>query len=270
MQTHITIDFLHELDNKLTAVAPISAACKCCGSRANLFGVVDFNRSCLDNGSNPGTLSGIPIYYYRCPACGFLFTGALDAFSHDDFKRLIYNQSYAQVDPDYADARPRANAEVIAKLFSQSRDIRILDYGGGRGLLARLLSESGFSRVDTYDPLVAENSIRPDGRYDLVLSFEVIEHSIDPKGTFSDLNQYLNESGMALFTTAFQPPDILKLNTSWWYIAPRNGHLSLHTPRSVMSVIEGFGLRLASAPQGNIHLLFRGKPPAFAAHLKIA
>ena len=65
----------------LTVLIPLasrSAVCKCCGKPADLFGVVDFHKSCEDRRGPPLPLSGVPIYYYRCPNCGFLFTTAFD------------------------------------------------------------------------------------------------------------------------------------------------------------------------------------------------
>ncbi|HSU66432.1 MAG TPA: methyltransferase domain-containing protein, partial [Tepidisphaeraceae bacterium] len=77
------------------------------------------------------------------------------------------------------------------------------------------------------------------------------------------------DDGLILFTTAFQPPDIEQLGTSWWYIGPRNGHVSLHTPQSILSIVRTLGFRLASSPDGLVHLLFRSIPP-FARHLNLA
>src|SRR5579884_2308696 len=125
-------------------IAALSRPCKVCAGPAVLFGVVDFHKSGDELRQAPLPLSGIPIYYYRCPACGFLFTTAFDTFSDDDFRRHIYNEGYARVDPDYADLRPRGNAQMLAGMFPQARNLRVLDYGGGNGRLAQYLSQRGF------------------------------------------------------------------------------------------------------------------------------
>lgn len=105
----------------LIPVASPSTVCKCCGKPADLFGVVDFHKSCEDRRRPPLPLSGVPIYYYRCPNCGFLFTTAFDEFTQQDFAAHIYNEQYILVDPDYAGHRPRQSAQVVHRLGCASR-----------------------------------------------------------------------------------------------------------------------------------------------------
>ena len=243
-------------------------ACKCCGAIAVCFGTVDFGRGCLDPVPAKGAPVPTPVRYHRCLECGFLFTSAFDDFTPEDFRRFIYNDEYARFDPDYLETRPRNNAAFLAGLFRESPDIRILDYGGGSGRLATLLRERGFQRVDTFDPFVIEHQQAPWGRYNLVLSFEVVEHSPDPRKLFFDLSERVSDGGLILFTTAFQPPDITRIGTDWWYIGPRNGHVSLHTPQSVLSIVKPLGFRLASSPDELVHLLFKSIPE-FARHLNL-
>ena len=59
----------------------------------------------------------------------------------------------------------------------------MLDYGGGNGLTARLLREAGFKHVEVYDPFVPEYVKRPKGEFDIIMMFEVLEHSPTPKET---------------------------------------------------------------------------------------
>ena len=65
-------------------------------------------------------ISGVPVYYHRCPECQFIFTTALDQFSKEDFARHVYNDQYSLIDPDYQDARPRHNAALVKELLSQA------------------------------------------------------------------------------------------------------------------------------------------------------
>ncbi len=76
------------MSSVLTPICAQQTRCKCCGSLAFRYGVVDFHKNCEIYRKNALDVSGIPIYYYRCPACGFIFTTALDQFTNDDFRQL--------------------------------------------------------------------------------------------------------------------------------------------------------------------------------------
>jgi 2-polyprenyl-6-hydroxyphenyl methylase/3-demethylubiquinone-9 3-methyltransferase len=247
------------MDSGLRAVCADRATCKCCGATAFLFGVVDFHKNCEMHRRKVLGISGIPIYYHRCPRCRFLFTTAFDDFTEDDFLRYVYNEEYPLVDPDYQGDRPRGNANLVVRLFSNARPRRILDYGGGSGALADHLRAAGFPAVETYDPFVPLHSARPAGRFDCVVCFEVIEHSTDPKRTFADMVELLDDPGLILFSTLLQPPDIDRQGLSWWYAGPRNGHVSLFSRESLHAILEPFGVRLGSF-NDNMHVLCRAIP----------
>src|ERR1700753_889039 len=95
-------------------VHPDAHDCKICGGPSPLFGVVDFHKSCIEAQGHRLLLSGRPISYRRCTACGFAFTEEFDDWSAEAFLAHIYNSSYVQVDPDYAAARPLRNAQAVA------------------------------------------------------------------------------------------------------------------------------------------------------------
>jgi 2-polyprenyl-6-hydroxyphenyl methylase/3-demethylubiquinone-9 3-methyltransferase len=248
-------------------IATPQSPCKCCFTVASLYGVADFNKHC--NIHDPFPLAGIPVYYYRCPQCGFIFTTAFDSFSRADFDRWIYNDQYPRVDPDYLQTRPRANADKLAAMFREQKDLRILDYGGGTGLLSSLLKEHGFANVHTYDPHVPQFSAPPEGRFDLIVAFEVVEHATQPREVFFEMISLLDDPGLLLFSTPIQPPNINELGMNWWFIAPRNGHVSIHTTQSLHPIASQRNLRLVSDPSKVWHLLLGQEPPAFARHLNI-
>jgi 2-polyprenyl-6-hydroxyphenyl methylase/3-demethylubiquinone-9 3-methyltransferase len=221
---------------------------------------VDFSKNCREHEGNFFlALRGIPIYYYRCPQCGFIFTTAFDHFSADDFKRSVYNDDYLAVDPDYREARPRGCAAFLGQLFPTIKPSMILDYGGGSGLLSQYLRGSGFPRADTYDPFVPEHAARPHERYPCIVSFEVFEHSTDPAKTIGEMNALLADPGVIVFSTLLQPADITTQGLNWWYAGPRNGHVSLHSRNSLLALLKPFGLQLGSFNDGT-HVLFRHIP----------
>jgi SAM-dependent methyltransferase len=240
----------------LQAISPPNAPCKCCGTPASLYGLVDFHKNCEIYRKNPFGISGVPIYYHRCPECRFIFTTALDRFAKEDFADLIYNNEYALIDPDFEELRPRGNAALVGRLLHESRPARILDFGGGNGKLAELLRDAGFPHVEAYDPFVSQFAEKPSGLFDCVICFEVLEHSVDPAQTLGELIAYLTDSGFILLSTLLQPADIERQGLSWWYAAPRNAHVSLYSALSLEKLVEPFGFQVHSLDQ-SYHVLYR-------------
>jgi len=242
------------------------AACKICKGPSALFGVVDFHKSCVEAQGKRLALAGIPIYYRRCERCGFLFTEAFDAWTESEFAEQIYNAEYALVDPDYEKARPTNNARLIAEAFGDAREeITMLDYGGGSGRMAELLRAQGFAAV-SYDPF-SKNREMPEGRFDLITCFEVLEHAPWPLDTIAQMHALLKEDGLILFSTLLQPATIVETGLSWWYAGPRNGHCPLYSADALLRLFASVGMQVASSSEA-LHLAYRSVP-SFAAHLRI-
>ena len=66
-------------------VNPEAHQCKICSGPSPLFGVIDFHKSCIEAQGKRLPLSGRPIYYRRCTACGFAFTDEFDDWSAEAF-----------------------------------------------------------------------------------------------------------------------------------------------------------------------------------------
>lgn len=127
-------------------------------------------------GSKRGTLlprSGVLVCYALCSNCGFCFAPQICAWPAETFERWIYNDSYAEVDPDYLGARPRNNADVLGNLFPQTPVARHLDDGGGNGMLANILRGRGWDS-SSYDPFLERDQANESrGQFDLITAFEV-------------------------------------------------------------------------------------------------
>jgi 2-polyprenyl-6-hydroxyphenyl methylase/3-demethylubiquinone-9 3-methyltransferase len=237
--------------------------CKCCGAAAPWFGAADFAKSCVDDKAAPFPPAGWSVDYHRCGACGFLFTTFLDDWPQERVQREIYNDDYIKVDPDLVSARPEEQANAIERLFGDARaSIRALDFGGGTGELARRLCARGFARVDSIDPFHGVSQVRL-SRVDLMLCFEVIEQLPHPDMPFAAAAACLKDDGVLFFSTLLQPADIAAQGTAWWYLAPRNGHVSLLTRHSLEILTRRHGLTMGSLSDA-FHMAWRGTP-AFAA-----
>lgn len=221
-------------------------ACKLCGGEAGPFGTVDFNKSC---NNYPLPRSGIAVQYFRCADCDLLFTDFCDEWSGQDFAKFIYNDSYVLVDPDYIGTRARGDAAIYAEIFAPAKgEVRILDYGGGMGVFARSLGEHGFGKVATFDPFASPE--RPEGKFDIVTAFEVIEHSAEPLGTLEDLLSFVGDGGCLIVGQSMQPADITTVRCDWWYVAPRNGHITFYSHRTMERFAKAHNLVYRYTTQG--------------------
>ncbi|AYJ87133.1 class I SAM-dependent methyltransferase [Sphingomonas paeninsulae] len=216
-----------------------SKSCKVCGGAAPFFDVVDFNK-CHGYVYGP---SGVAVSYFRCLACGFLFTDFTDDWTVADFGQFIYNDDLSLVDVGYEYARPRQLADSFAELLAEYKGCRFLDYGAGSGLFAQHMRNAGFN-FEAYDPVSLPE--RPAGLFDVITCFEVIEHSPRPMETIANFISFLEPTGGVVFSQCLQPEDIEQLRCNWWYASPRNGHVSLYTDTALALIADRAGLDLYS------------------------
>lgn len=253
--------------DRLKPVIASRLPCKVCRGQAELYGVVDFHKSCEELRGKCFLLSGVPVYYYRCLSCKFVFTEAFDEWTAEQFKTNIYNEQYKLVDPGYEDeSRARGNADIIARLWDKYKgETRVLDYGGGNDSFCAGLRTHGFPLAVTYDPMVPAFAQRPEGKFDLVTCFETLEHLPDPVGGIGSIIEFAAEPGLVFFTTLLQPADFDVQRLNWWYAAPRNGHVSLFSRQALAAAWDRNGYKVVSF-NDTTHLAFRTLPH-FLAHL---
>jgi 2-polyprenyl-6-hydroxyphenyl methylase/3-demethylubiquinone-9 3-methyltransferase len=253
------------LTAKLRAPSNSTLPCKICGGEARPLGIVDFNRSCEEVRGLWLPRVGVPIQYRRCVQCGLLFTDAFDDWTQADFEAHVYNDAYAIVDPDYAAKRPHQFAAGLTKTFEGWQgELDILDYGGGNGAFAEGMRATGF-RCEPYDPFDLRFAARPDRRFNLITCIETLEHMPNPVAGVGDIASLVTDEGAVLFATLAQPPDIGQLGLGWWYVGPRNGHVTLYSRVALALLWARFGFTMSSF-NDNIHLATRGVP-AFVRHL---
>ena len=242
--------------------------CPICQGASAPLGTVDFNKHCEEARGRPLPPAGRLVQYLICQSCGFAWAPEFATWTPADFEGEIYNAGYAEVDPDHLELRPRTNAETLLGTFPDPhRPVRHLDYGGGAGRLSELLRTAGWDST-SFDPFFAgPGSAEPTGRYPLITCFEVFEHVPDVAQLAQRLDQLLAPDGLILVSTLVSDGQILPGRPlNWWYAAPRNGHISLHSARSLGTLAARQGWTTASV-SADIHLFWRGDFPAWARHL---
>lgn len=203
-------------------------------------------------------LSRHEVAYHACPACGFVCTddphwldeAYSEAINRTDVGLIARNQMLSRV-----------VLAVAGTLFDRTG--RFVDYGGGYGMLVRMMRDQGldFYRSDRYAPnLFAADfeAPEPDGQpYELLTAFEVFEHLVDP---VAELERMLRYSPNIFFSTVLLPPDRPK-PTEWWYYGLDHGqHVSFFTRQALMKLAERFDLHLLS--RGSFHLLSKERRSA--------
>lgn len=146
---------------------------------------------------------------------------------------------------------------VINKWFNP--EARFIDYGGGYGMLVRMMRDRGFDyyRQDIYCAnLYAEmfdiTDVAP-FKAELLTAFEVFEHLIDP---IKELEKMLLLSDTILFSTEIQPSNNVNPE-SWWYFTPETGqHIALYSRASLQALADRFALNYYWNEQ-NVHLFSR-------------
>jgi 2-polyprenyl-6-hydroxyphenyl methylase/3-demethylubiquinone-9 3-methyltransferase len=201
--------------------------------------------------------TGVMVRYWACPICDHIWTPCLDDWTSEDFQRRIYNDDYVLADPPFTYDRPARNAGLIDGIVGSVREtLAILDWGGGSGLLARLLRDRGFREALSCDPFYGDGRPAPERRFELVTCFEVVEHVPDQRALFGELAGLVAPRGALLLSTLIQPDDIRDQGLGWWYARPRNGHIRLHSRFSLEHCLAIEGLELVSLTE-ELHVAFR-------------
>lgn len=244
------------------------AACPVCQGNAPPLDVVDFNKNCQEENGVYLKLSGVAVYYYLCQGCGFCFAPGFSAWTLKEFEANIYNRQYHIVDPDYVKRRPEKKAVNLQNMFKgRETYIRHLDYGGGSGLTTNLLTQAGWDSA-TWDPFV--DQVEPagiPGGFNLITAYEVFEHVPDVNLLMGRLDNLLADDGIVLFTTLLSDGHVrMNQRLTWWYAAPRNGHISLFSQKSLGMLAEKYHFRFGSFSEV-FHVLSREVIPEWAAHL---
>jgi hypothetical protein len=193
--------------------------------------------------------------YFLCDNCGSLQTEEPYWLSES------YSQNNLAAVDTFAANRAITNLGMVASL----RNIlgvkgRMLDYGGGDGLLTRLLRDQGIDAFvyDAYaNPTYAGGfSGSLDDEPEMVTAFEVLEHLVTPRDFFFALSA--STARVFLSTTCLYNND----GPDWFYLEPgTGGHIFFYSPKALQIVAKSSGWSVVLAKR--FQLFVRGELSTF-------
>jgi hypothetical protein len=149
------------------------------------------------------------------------------------------------------------------------RRARLLDFGGGTGLLCRLLRDIGIDAwtCDRYSSGEYAQPFRLDiegispGTFDAVSTFEVFEHLPRP---VEDLGKLFELGAQVLIAST--DPYSLKYDATWWYLSPGSGqHVFFYSRLALQLIAHRYGYSLLSV--GTWHIFTRHPVSPFRKRL---
>lgn len=68
---------------------------------------------------------------------------------------------------------------------------------------------------------------------------------------------FLSKDGFIIFSTLLRDKSIDELGAKWWYISPRNGHVSIYAKESIQAVLKQIDAKLQiKSFNQNLHIIF--------------
>lgn len=204
------------------------------------------------------------VKYYQCSSCLFVQTEE-PFWLEEAYKNAITSLDIGMI------SRNNYLTPIVYAVANSSFDTRkkYLDFGGGYGILVRLLRDKGldFYRQDKFcENLFSKNfdveDLKDKTGFEFVTAFELFEHLPSPYQGIEEMLQY---SKTILFSTDLIPDNIDI--ASWEYLVPEVGqHVALYHYKSLEAMSRKLNLHLYSNKR-NIHMLSEKKINPFLFRL---
>lgn len=192
--------------------------------------------------------------FYQCEKCEFLQT------EKPFWIEESYQEAFTELDVFLADRAvqfSQVSENIVANYFDVKS--KFLDYGGGVGLLTRIMRDRGFDwyHYDKYAKNIFSRSFDLLGfentgeKFELVTSFEVLEHLEKP---LEELEKIFALGENFLASTVLQPSASVDELFSWYYLGAIHGqHISFYTQESMKIIGKVFDRNYYSN-DFNVHL----------------
>ena len=211
---------------------------------------------CLVCGEAAPVRLTVPIFgmdrpLHQCRSCGAAFYPA------PNWLQKAYSSAISSMDTGIAE-RCFDFANVLTAFLRGQRSKTFLDFGGGIGLLSRIMRDRGFD-FHTWDPMAEYRLPLPEEHIAtaaMVSMVEVLEHLTDP---VSELQSIAERTPVIFISTHLIPAGGLK--PDWHYLQPETGqHIFFCTQKTLTKLALGLGMSVTSNGH-NLHVLHRRPLP---------
>jgi SAM-dependent methyltransferase len=187
-----------------------------------------------DSGSAP-FFKGPLGEYNRCTECLGIFLLPQYHLSSDEERTR-----YEKHNNDVKDLRYQGFVQhlVDAVKSGYEKNASILDYGCGTGpVISYLLEKDGYETI-LYDPYFQPDASVFEGRFDVIILSEVMEHFLNPKKEFVRLFSLLRPGGKIFCLTELYDEGI---DFSSWHYKNDETHVFFYHRRSIEFIAEKYG-----------------------------
>jgi SAM-dependent methyltransferase len=183
--------------------------------------------------------AGEKFWMWRCSNCN-----SLHARDMVDLPKYYALYPFKDHKLDYHTRVAYQNRIKMLLSHGVSKDMSVLDYGCGAGIFLEFLSRAGFRSLSGYDafiPKYSEPSIL-DKKYDVVTSYDVIEHLDDPRSYLSALLKPLKKGGLLVIGTPNADYISLKAEPYFQVELSQPYHRHIFSEKALRSLCAEFGL----------------------------
>jgi 2-polyprenyl-3-methyl-5-hydroxy-6-metoxy-1,4-benzoquinol methylase len=216
--------------------------------------------------------TGHPIVFYkhntpvvRCPGCGLLYSNPrwkgehlFGVYGDDYWADYAERVKHTALDMAANQARWDPYLHVLAAVH---RNGRILDVGcatgeflaaarvrGWEGYGVEVAAQAAAYAEKTYDVRVHVGTVEtapwPDGWFDAVTLWDVIEHVQSPRAYVARIARLVRPGGMfALTTPNIRSASYGLLGRDWWVVGP-NAHIYYFAPRTLARLLTEYGFTI--------------------------
>jgi hypothetical protein len=202
------------------------------------------------------------IQYYYCENCKFIQTEE-PFWLEEAYSDAISVMDTGMISRNIENSK---NLKLMIPFFIKEPQIKkFLDYGGGYGILVRLMRDIGydFYWFDKYCQNIFAKGfeIKNNIKYELVTAFEVFEHLNDP---INEIIQILDKSNadFLVFSTEVYKNEIPDPR-NWWYYSFESGqHISFYNIDTLKFISQKFNFELLTN-NINFHIFSKNKKSDF-------